>query len=79
VVTGTSPSAAATIATITYTTAFPSDSYVVLFPANDNAAALSGTSAVYAAGTASTFVITAGSAALADSTTYIWNFIVVGV
>lgn len=77
VLTGSSPTASGTIITVTYNSAFTGTVVKgVLFSfANGNAAALSGTTQVFISSeTLTTFVFTAGSAALAATTTYIWNF-----
>jgi hypothetical protein len=78
--TGTTPAASATITTITFSSAYDVAPRVILTPANAAAAALSGTGQVFvndASGTASLFVLTSGSAALAASTQYIWYFMVI--
>ena len=75
VVTGTSPAASnATIATLTYPQAFPTGSAPVLSPANAAAAALTGATAPFLAGTTTAATLTGGSSALAASTTYVWNY-----
>jgi hypothetical protein len=78
VTTGTSPTAGATVASITYANAFPfSAGVVTLSPVEANAAALSGTAAVYvdnAQGSTTKFAIKVGSTALAASTTYKWSY-----
>lgn len=76
--TGTLPALSATIATISYGQTFPTGSIVTFSPANSNAALLSGTTMVYAAGGTSNFVMTAGAAALTAATQYIWNYQVTG-
>lgn len=79
VLTGSSPTASGIIVTVTYAaSAYPTGSYPVLYPANASAASLTGTSQITASGTTTTFVITAGSAALAASTTYVWNYQIIG-
>ena len=77
-VTGLTPSTSATVATVTYTAAFPAGSSVVFYPGNLNTAILSGTSMVYTSGSTSNFIITSGTVALAGSTTYVWNYMVTG-
>lgn len=73
--TGTTPTASAVVATITLANACPAATYPTLSAAGANSAALTGTSNVWAVGaTASTWTINAGSAALAASTAYTWNF-----
>lgn len=78
VITGAVPSTSGVVGTITYTNPFPAGSSVVLFPANGSTALLSGTSMVFATGSTSTFVITAGTVALTGVTTYVWNYSVTG-
>lgn len=79
IATGTLPTGAgATVATITFTSAFPTNCSVTLTPANGLAAALSGIAAVFAVGSASTFAVTAGTTALAAGTTYVFNYVVTG-
>ena len=73
VTTGTTPTASGVVATITYNTAFASATKPTFSPANAAAAALNSTTQVYITGGTTTYVITAGSAALSASTTYLWN------
>jgi hypothetical protein len=75
VLTGSSPGAGV-IFTLSYNVAFPSAVNAVVFsPRNAAAAALSGTSMPYIVSeTVSVFTFNSGSAALAATTTYIWNF-----
>lgn len=75
VVTGTTAAGSnATIATITYNQACPNGSQVILSPANNAAAALAVGARPYATGTTTTAVVTSGATALADSTTYLWDY-----
>lgn len=74
VTTGTSPTAAGTIATVTFASTYLNTPYVVISPANANAAALYNTTRVYATSSTSAITLTAGSAALTASTQYIWNY-----
>jgi len=77
VTTGSAPAGTnAIVATITYAggLTYPTDSYVVLYPANALTATLSGISMVYATGTTTTFVITSGTTALTGASTYLWNY-----
>lgn len=78
VTTGTTPTASATVATITFGTAFGVVPRAApTFEANAAAAALSGTGKVYsdqASLTATAFQIKVGSTALAASTQYKWWF-----
>lgn len=78
VTTGTSPLGGATVATITYATAFPFNAGVVtLSPVEANAAALAGTATVYvdsSQNTTTKFAIKVGSTPLAASTTYKWAY-----
>lgn len=79
VTTGTSPTGSnATVATITYPVGFPTGSSVTLTPANAAAAALTGSTEVFATGTTTGFTITSGSSALTASTTYLFNYRVTG-
>ncbi len=76
VLTGSSPTASGTIFTLTYNSAFINtlNQGVVCTPRGATAAALSGTSNPFVSSEAlGNFVFTAGSAALAATTTYIWN------
>jgi hypothetical protein len=78
VLTGTTPTASAVVATITFNATYVTTPTVILTPANAAAAALTGTSQVFAVGaSATTFTITAGSAALAATTTYLWSYMVI--
>lgn len=77
VTTGSSPSTAATVVTITFNAAYGTAPNVIITPAGANAAALSGTTQVYTTSTTTTFVITSGSAALTASTDYKWFFHVI--
>lgn len=73
VTTGTLPTLSATVATITFNTAYGAAPKVVLTPANSNAALLTGVNMVFvddANTTTSLFVITAGTTALTAATTY---------
>lgn len=79
VTTGASPTGSnAIIATVTYTSPFPTGSSVVLSPGNNATASLAVAAKVYAAGTTTTFVITSGATALTGVTTYVWNYTVIG-
>lgn len=81
VTTGTAPTGAgATVATITYANSltFPTGSTVILTPGNAATAALNGISMVFTTGSTTTFVITAGTTALAGSTAFIWHYQVAG-
>ena len=73
---GSSPSASATVATITYHTAYGSaPNAVIVTPENVAAAALSGTGAVFmSVSNTGSFVITVGSTALTASTAYKFNY-----
>ena len=72
--TGSSPTGSnATIATVTYAGAMPNTAYCIITPANANAAALTGTTQVFATSTTSVLTLTSGSAALTGVTAYVWN------
>lgn len=74
VTTGTTPSASATIVTITYAVAFPTNSFPTLTPANALTAALSGIGMVFSTGSTTNFIITSGTTALTGATTYKWYY-----
>lgn len=77
VVTGSSPSTSATVLTITVSCNYGDGiTPVILSPANAAAAALSGNSNVWADAGNSTINIHSGSTALAASTEYKWNYII---
>jgi hypothetical protein len=71
---GTTPSTSATVATITYTLAFPTNTFPVLTAANSNAALLSGVTMVYTTGTTTKFTITSGTSALTSTIQYKWYY-----
>jgi hypothetical protein len=73
--TGTSPASAGDLVVITFLNAYAAAPSVVITPGNSGAAALSGTSMPYVSSVSTTqIVFTAGSTALAGSTTYIWYY-----
>lgn len=72
--TGTTPSAAAVIATLTFALAYGTAPNISLTPANAAAAALSGATAVWASSTTTTLVVNAGASALAAGTAYKWFY-----
>ena len=77
ITTGSTPTASAIVATITFATAYGITPKVELEPANNTAAALSGTGACwadYSASSTTTFPILVGSTALSASTTYIFEY-----
>ena len=80
VTTGTTPSASADVATITFSNAFATaPKAVILTPANAATAALSGNAAVFVDSaniTTTTFKITVGSTNLTGSTAYKWFYLV---
>jgi len=75
ITTGSSPTASATVATITFNTAYTSTPHsVMITPASSNDSILSGQATIYAgqAGLSTTgFTLTVGSTALAGATTYV--------
>lgn len=74
VVTGTTPTGLnAVIATITYSTTYPTTTYVSLTPANATAALISGATMVYTNGSATTFTVNAGTTGLPTGT-YVWAY-----
>lgn len=78
VTTGTLPAGSGTVFTVTFNTAYGSAPYVVFSPGGPNAAGLTGLSSVYVGSSTTTFSFTSGSAGLAASTQYIWNYHVIG-
>lgn len=78
VTTGTLPTASGIVGTITYSFAYPTHTYPVLYPGNSATALLSGVSMVYTTGNTTTFVITAGTTALTAVTTYVWHYKISG-
>ena len=77
VVTGTLPTGSnALIATITPNSSFNATPFVVISPANANAAAIGGTSEVFIGGSSAAFNIVSGTVGLAAGTTYVWNYVV---
>lgn len=71
---GTTPGTSATVATITFSLAFPTNTFPVLTPANSNAALLSGVTMVYTTGTTTNFTITSGTSALTSTLQYKWYY-----
>jgi hypothetical protein len=82
IATGTAPTASAVVATITFGQAFPTaPRAVILTPGGSSTAALSGAAQVYVEVTAistTAFTITVGSTNLTASTTYKWQYAVIG-
>lgn len=78
--TGSSPSASATVAQVTYNVGYATQPYVIITPANAITAALSGNAVVYSSDSSSgsnSFILTSGSTALAGATAYIWYYHVI--
>jgi len=65
------------IATITYFTSFPTDSYPVLYPANGPTAGISQLNQIFADGNSSSFTISSGTGSLSPGT-YTWNYHIIG-
>jgi hypothetical protein len=82
VTTSTTPTASATVATVTFGQAFSAaPRTVILTPAGANSAPLSGNAQVYvdsAATSTTAFVLKVGSTALAVATAYKWYYAVIG-
>lgn len=77
--TGASPTANATIVTVTYNSPYPTGSVAVISPGNAATALLSGASQVYISSTsANGFVLTSGSVPLVGLTAYKWYVITGG-
>lgn len=77
VTTGTLPTAAGTIVTITFNVAYASAPHYSLVPGNAATALLTGATMVYATSTTTTLVITAGATALVAATAYVWEVVCV--
>jgi len=73
---GTLPSVSATIVTLSFTNNYPSATYPIIWPANAAAATLG--FLPYVSGTKSNFTMSAGTIALGGSTTYLYNYHVIG-
>jgi hypothetical protein len=72
---GTSPTANATVVTVTFTSTWQGTPKCGLWPANSAAAALNGAGQVFAPiPTTTAFTISSGTSPLAASTTYIWGY-----
>lgn len=79
VTTGTAPTGSnATVVTVNYNTAYNTNSFPTLTPANALTAALNGIGMVFTTGTTSNFTISCGTTALAAATTYKWYYHVGG-
>lgn len=75
VTTGTTPTASATVATVTFANAYAAAPVVVASPHNATTAALSGAASAWSGNeTTTTFILTSGTTALAGSTTYTWAY-----
>lgn len=78
ITTGTLPTLSADVFTVTFNTGYASAPYVNFSPANAVTALLSGASMVYVTATTTTFKFTAGTTPLTATTTYLWNYSVIG-
>lgn len=76
VTTGTLPTLSATIATVTFNTAYGSAPHFSLTPSNANTSLLNGVTMVTPSSTTGTFVLTAGTTALTAATAYTWEVLV---
>lgn len=74
VITGTLPTAAAVIGTLTYSIAYGGNTNVQLTPGNASAALLSGVTGVFATGSTTNFTFTSGPTGLTAATTYLWYY-----
>lgn len=77
VTTGSSPSASANIAVVTFATAYATAPHVVFSPGNAAAATLSGTSSVWATASTTAVTLHSNTTGLAGSTSYVWQVVVV--
>ena len=78
VTTGTLPTAAATVVTVTFASAFDYAPAVVLSPGNAATALLSGGTMARAVASTTVITLTAGSTGLTGATTYVWQYVTVG-
>jgi len=76
-VVGSSPVANAGLAVVTYTSAFPNGSSIVLFPANASGSTMP-TSSIFVSGSTTNFTVSSSTVALRASVTASWNYIVMG-
>lgn len=77
--TGTTPSANATICTLTFSTAFSATPNSFIFsPSNAAAAALFGPSSIFITGNNATLILNSGTTAIGAATQFKWNYLVVG-
>lgn len=78
IVTGTTPTGSAVIATITFNRAFPTGAWPVISPANAAAAGV-GANGVFAIGASTTtWTLNSTAVGLTGATTYLWNYSVKG-
>jgi len=76
IITGTLPSVSAVAVTVTFAAAYGTAPYVVIWPANAAAATLG--FLPFVGSTTTTFTVNTGTIALGGSTTYVYNYVVVG-
>lgn len=74
---GTLPTAAAVVMTVTFNTAYATAPHVELYPANAATALLSGVTMVYVTSATGNFVINAGATGLTAATGYSWVYHVI--
>lgn len=74
VTTGTLPTAASVVLTVTFNGAYATAPHVTITPANAATALLTGVTMVYASTTTGTFVINAGSTGIVAATGYSWFY-----
>lgn len=72
--TGTLPTAASAVLTVTFNGAYATAPHVTITPGNAATALLSGVTMVYATSTTGTFVINAGTTGLTAATAYSWIY-----
>lgn len=71
---GTSPTASAVIATVTFGSAFKTNSFVLLTPANAATQALAVAAQAFPTSTTTTFALNTGATGLAGAGVYVWNY-----
>jgi hypothetical protein len=77
VLTGTTPAVSSAVVTVTFVKTFDSNPYVVITPANAITASLAVAAQVYVTSSTTGFTINSNTTALAATTTYKWNYMVI--
>jgi len=75
---GSTPTASAVVGTVTFGTAFKTNAFVILEPANAAASALAVAAQVYPTSTTTTFALNTGATGLTGAGVYAWNYHAIG-